>query len=210
VRLDGVEVADWNPDTLGPHIGYVPQDVEFFDATVAENIARMGQVDAEAVVEAAQLAGMHETILSWPQGYDTKLGVDQGFAPSGGQKQRLGIARAVYGKPNFVVLDEPNANLDDAGEQALIQAIRQLKERGATVVVTTHRPRLIGIVDYMLVLKSGRQVGFGPPKDLFEAIKKAQGEGPAAGGDASAAEAASPVAPPALGPAPTPARGAAR
>ncbi len=171
VRLDGVEVSDWNHDQLGPHIGYVPQEIEFFEGTVAENIARMGEVDAQAVVHAAQLAGMHEVILSWPQGYDTLLG-ESGFALSGGQRQRLAIARALYGDPRYVVLDEPNANLDEVGEQALISAINHLRERGATVVVTTHRPRLIGIVDYMLVLKAGRQVGFGAPKDLFEAVRK--------------------------------------
>jgi ABC-type protease/lipase transport system fused ATPase/permease subunit len=172
VRLDGVEISEWNHDELGPQMGYVPQEIDFFDGTVAENIARMGQVDPDAVVEAARLVGMHEIILSWPKGYDTRLG-DAGFAPSGGQRQRLAIARALYGNPRFVVLDEPNANLDETGEQALIQALRHLRERGATVVVTTHRPRLIGIVDYMLVLKGGRQVGFGPPRELFEAVKRA-------------------------------------
>ena len=136
-----------------------------------ENIARLGTVDPDKVVEAAKLVGLHETILSWPQGYDTPLG-DTGFSLSGGQRQRLAIARALYGDPKFVVLDEPNANLDEVGEQALIQAIRHLKDRKATVIVTTHRPRLIGVVDYMLVLNSGRQVGFGPPKDLFESARK--------------------------------------
>lgn len=175
VRLDGVEISDWNHDELGPKLGYVPQEIEFFEGTVAENICRMGRVDADAVVAAAQLVGMHEVILAWPQGYDTMLG-DAGFMPSGGQRQRLAIARALYGNPKYVVLDEPNANLDDVGEQALIQAMHYLRSIGATVIVTTHRPRLIGIVDYMLVLKGGRQVGYGVPKDLFEAVKKSQGE----------------------------------
>jgi PrtD family type I secretion system ABC transporter len=171
IRLDGVEISEWNHDELGPQMGYVPQEIDFFEGSVAENIARMGVVDPEAVVQAAKLVGLHEIILSWPKGYDTMLG-DAGFSPSGGQRQRLAIARALYGNPRYVVLDEPNANLDELGEQALIQAMRHLRERGATVIVTTHRPRLIGIVDYMLVLKDGRQVGFGPPKDLFEAVKK--------------------------------------
>jgi PrtD family type I secretion system ABC transporter len=175
VRLDGVELSDWNHDEIGPMMGYVPQEIEFFEGTVAENIARMGEVDPQAVVAAATLVGMHEVILSWPDGYDTALG-DAGFALSGGQKQRVAIARALYGNPRYVVLDEPNANLDDVGEQSLIQAMRHLRERGATVIVTTHRPRLIGIVDNMLVLKGGRQVGFGPPKDLFEAVKRSQPE----------------------------------
>jgi PrtD family type I secretion system ABC transporter len=200
VRLDGVEISDWNHDQLGPHLGYVPQEIEFFEGTVAENIARMGVVDAEAVVQAAQWAGIHEVILSLPQGYDTVLG-DSGFALSGGQRQRLAIARALYGDPKFVVLDEPNANLDEVGEQSLIAAIKHLRERGATIIVTTHRPRLIGIVDYMLVLKGGKQVGFGAPKDLFEAVKKspsAVGTGPAAAGAvASAAIAAASAAAPA-------------
>ncbi len=187
IRLDGVEISEWNHDELGPQMGYVPQEIDFFEGSVAENIARMGVVDPEAVVEAAKLVGLHEIILSWPKGYDTMLG-DAGFSPSGGQRQRLAIARALYGNPRYVVLDEPNANLDEVGEQALIQAMRHLRERGATVIVTTHRPRLIGIVDYMLVLKDGRQVGFGPPKDLFEAVKKAL---PPEAGSASAAGAPS-------------------
>ena len=190
-RLDGVELSDWNHDELGPHIGYVPQDIEFYEATVAHNIARLGEVDPDKVVTAATLAGMHETILSWPKGYDTMLG-DAGFALSGGQTQRLAIARALYGDPSFVVLDEPNANLDEVGEQALIKALRHLRQRGATVVVTTHRPRLIGIVDYMLVLKGGRQVGFGAPKDLFDAVKRPASPDPAA----IAAPAQAPSAPP--------------
>ena len=174
VRLDGVEISDWNHDELGPQMGYVPQEIEFFEGTVAENLARMGKVDPDAVVEAATLVGLHDIILSLPKGYDTLLG-DAGFAPSGGQRQRLAIARALYGNPRYVVMDEPNANLDDVGEQALIAALRHLREKGSTVIVTTHRPRLIGIVDYMLVLKGGRQVGFGPPQDLFQALRRAQG-----------------------------------
>ncbi len=193
IRLDGVEISDWNHDELGPQMGYVPQEIDFFDGTVAENIARMGEVDPQAVVQAAQLVGMHEIILAWPKGYDTRLG-EAGFAPSGGQRQRLAIARALYGNPRFVVLDEPNANLDEVGEQALIQAMRHLRERGATVVVTTHRPRLIGIVDYMLVLKDGRQVGFGPPKDLFEAVKRALPAEPGATAAAPSTSGAAPAA----------------
>jgi ATP-binding cassette subfamily C exporter for protease/lipase len=176
VRLDGVEISDWNHDELGPHLGYVPQEIEFFEGTVAENVARMGTVDPDQVVAAARLAGMHDTILSWPRGYDTVLGDSSGFALSGGQRQRLAIARALYGGPRFVVLDEPNANLDDVGEQSLIAALQALRQSGATVVVTTHRPRLIGAVDRMLVLRAGRQVAFGPPKDLFDAVKQAQGQ----------------------------------
>ena len=178
VRLDGADVSDWNHDELGPRMGYVPQEIEFYEGSVADNIARLNEVDSEKVVDAARLVGMHETILSWPKGYDTLLG-DAGFALSGGQRQRLAIARALYGDPAYVVMDEPNANLDEVGEQALISTLHQLRARGATVVVTTHRPRLIGIMDRMLVMKAGRQVGFGTPKDLFAAVQKAPAAVPA-------------------------------
>ncbi|MDZ5460315.1 type I secretion system permease/ATPase [Azohydromonas lata] len=170
VRLDGVEISDWNHDELGPRMGYVPQEVEFFEGSVAENIARLGDVDAGKVVAAAKLAGMHDTILGWPQGYDTLLGDGTGFALSGGQRQRLAIARALYGEPAYIVFDEPNANLDEAGEQSLINTVVTLRERGVTVVLSTHRPRVIGVADRMLVLKQGRQVGFGTPRDLFAAV----------------------------------------
>jgi ATP-binding cassette subfamily C exporter for protease/lipase len=178
VRLDGADVSDWNHDELGPRMGYVPQEIEFYEGSVADNIARLNEVDSEKVVNAARLVGMHETILSWPNGYDTLLG-DAGFALSGGQRQRLAIARALYGDPAYVVMDEPNANLDEVGEQALIATLHQLRARGATVVVTTHRPRLIGIMDRMLVMKGGRQVGFGTPKDLFAAVQKVPAAVPA-------------------------------
>lgn len=178
VRLDGADVSDWNHDELGPRMGYVPQEIEFYEGSVADNIARLNEVDSEKVVNAARLVGMHETILSWPKGYDTLLG-DAGFALSGGQRQRLAIARALYGDPAYVVMDEPNANLDEVGEQALIATLHQLRARGATVVVTTHRPRLIGIMDRMLVMKGGRQVGFGTPKDLFAAVQKVPAAVPA-------------------------------
>ncbi len=176
VRLDGVEISDWNHDELGPHIGYVPQDVAFFEGTVAENIARLGEVDAEKVVEAATLIGMHESILSFPDGYDTVLG-DSGFALSGGQKQRLAIARAFYRTPKYIVMDEPNASLDDVGENALIEAISTLKARGVTFVITTHRPRLVSVVDNLLVLRAGRQVGYGPASEMINALRNLQSGG---------------------------------
>ncbi len=173
VRLDGVEISDWSHDEVGPLVGYVPQEIEFFEGSVADNIARLGEVDADKVVQAAQLAGMHETILQFPKGYDTSMG-ESGFAPSGGQRQRLAIARALYGMPKYVVMDEPNSNLDEPGEQALMEAIAALKQSGSTVILTTHRPRLIGMVDWMLVLKEGRQVAFDHPKAIMEAIRKFQ------------------------------------
>lgn len=171
VRLDGVEIADWSHDEVGPLIGYVPQEISFFEGTVAENIARLGEVDPDKVVQAATLVGMHEAILSFPKGYDTPLG-DTGFAPSGGQRQRIAIARAIYGMPKYVVMDEPNSNLDDVGEKALIQTIKALKDNGSTVIITTHRPQLIGVVDLMLVLKSGAQVAFGTAQDMLDAVRR--------------------------------------
>ena len=173
MRLDGVELADWSHDEVGPLVGYVPQEIDFLEGTVAENIARLGEVDPENVVQAATLIGMHEIILGFPQGYDTQLG-DTGFALSGGQRQRLAIARAVYGLPKYVVMDEPNSNLDEVGEAALVKTIEALKASGSTVVITTHRPRLVSVVDLMLVLKSGKQVAFGPAKDILDAVRKLQ------------------------------------
>jgi ABC-type protease/lipase transport system fused ATPase/permease subunit len=173
VRLDGVELSEWSHDEVGPLVGYVPQEIEFFDGTVAENIARLGEVDPAKVVQAAQLIGMHESILTFPNGYDTPLG-ETGFALSGGQRQRIAIARAVYGMPKYVVMDEPNSNLDEIGENALIDTVRALKNNGGTVIITTHRPRLVSIVDMMLVLKSGRQVAFGTAKEMLEAVRRLQ------------------------------------
>lgn len=173
VRLDGVEISDWDHDELGPHIGYVPQDAALFEGTIAENIARLGVVDAELVIEAARLIGMHETILNFPNGYDTKVG-GTGFALSGGQAQRIAIARAFYGRPKYIVMDEPNANLDDVGESMLISAITAEKARGVTFVITTHRPRIVGVTDNLLVLRAGRQVGYGPADEMIAALRNMQ------------------------------------
>ncbi len=173
VRLDGVEISEWSHDEVGPLVGYVPQEIEFFEGTVAENIARLGEVDPAKVVHAAQLIDMHDTILTFPKGYDTPLG-ETGFALSGGQRQRIAIARAIYGMPKYVVMDEPNSNLDEVGENALINAVKALKDNGGTVIITTHRPRLVSIVDMMLVLKAGRQVAFGTAKDMLEAVRRLQ------------------------------------
>ena len=173
VRLDAVELSDWNPDEFGPQIGYVPQEIEFFEGTVAENIARLGEINPEKVVQAAKLIGMHEIILSFPKGYDTELG-ETGFALSGGQRQRLAIARAFYGMPKYIVMDEPNANLDEVGESALVQAVSYLKSQGTTIVMTTHRPRLVSVVDSLLVLRNGQQVGFGPAEEMINAVRNLQ------------------------------------
>ena len=173
VRLDGVELSDWDHDDFGPQIGYVPQEIEFFEGTVAENIARLGEIDPEMVVKTATLLGMHEVILGFPKGYDTQLG-ESGFALSGGQRQRLAICRAIYGMPKYIVMDEPNANLDEVGESALVHAINYLKSQGSSIIITTHRPRLVGAADNLLVLRNGTQVGFGPAEDMINAVRNLQ------------------------------------
>jgi ATP-binding cassette subfamily C exporter for protease/lipase/ATP-binding cassette subfamily C protein EexD len=176
VRLDGADVAYWPREDLGPWIGYVPQDVELFDGTVAENIARLGVVDSEAVVAAAQRANAHELILSLPQGYDTPVG-EQGARLSPGQRQRVALARALYGNPRLVVLDEPNSNLDGAGEAALAQALVALRKEGVTSIVVTHRPSLIAHVDKILVLAAGRVQQLGPAGQVLKAMQQqAKGE----------------------------------
>jgi len=173
VRVDGVEISEWDHDEFGPQIGYVPQEIEFFEGTVAENIARLGEITPEKVVQAAKLIGMHETILAFPNGYDTEIG-ETGFALSGGQRQRLAICRAMYGMPKYIVMDEPNANLDEIGESALVNAITYLKSQGSTVIITTHRPRLVSVADNLLVLRNGTQVGFGPAEEMINAVRNLQ------------------------------------
>ncbi len=161
VRLDGADIYTWDQEKLGRHIGYLPQDVELFSATIAENIARLEVVDSEKVIEAAKQAGVHELILSFPEGYDTRIG-DGGRVLSGGQRQRIGLARALYRKPRIVVLDEPNSNLDEDGERALIKSWELLKEQGTTVIVVSHKPTLLGGVDKLLLLQNGQVSLFGP------------------------------------------------
>lgn len=169
VRLDSAEVSQWSREALGPYLGYLPQDIELFDGTIAENIARFGEVDSGKVIEAAQLAGINEMILHFPKGYDTLLGTG-GLGLSGGQKQRIGLARALYGQPALVVLDEPNSNLDDAGEAALVHAVRKLKAEGCTVVLVTHRPSILGAVDKLLFLKDGVQTLAGPRDQVLKTL----------------------------------------
>ena len=165
VRMDGSDVTKMDHDRAGAHIGYLPQTVELLPGTIAENIRRLGPDDPAGVVEAAQLAGAHDMILSLPDGYDTMVG-KRGFALSGGQMQRIGLARAFYGKPNFVLLDEPDADLDDAGERALAQAICELRRRQATVVIVSHRSALLQLVDKVLIMNGGQSVKFGPLGEL--------------------------------------------
>ncbi|MBQ5947641.1 type I secretion system permease/ATPase [Massilia sp. ST3] len=172
VRLDGADIYHWNKSELGPHLGYLPQDIELFAGTIAENIARFGEVDAEQVVLAAKRAGVHDMILHMPDGYDTRLG-DGGSGLSGGQKQRLGLARAMYGDPALLVLDEPNSNLDDAGEAALVAALRDLRERGKTIVLITHRTSAIGITTKLLLMNDGQVQMFGPTAKVLETLNEA-------------------------------------
>lgn len=172
VRLDGADIFQWNKDQLGPHIGYLPQDIELFAGTVAENIARFGEVDSEKVIVAAKLAGVHDMILHFPQGYDTRLG-DGGAGLSGGQKQRIALARAMYNDPSLLVLDEPNSNLDDVGEAALHEAINYLRSIGKTIVIITHRTHSLGVTTKLLFLRDGVAQAFGPRDQVIAALNQA-------------------------------------
>jgi ATP-binding cassette subfamily C exporter for protease/lipase len=173
VRLDGADIYTWNKTELGPSVGYLPQGVELFEGTVAENIARFGAVDMNKVQLAAQAVGLHEFILALPRGYETPVGRD-GAVLSGGQRQRVALARALYGEPALVVLDEPNSSLDESGDAALVRAIQTLKQRGATVVVMTHRTSVLGVTDKILLLVEGAQQAFGPRDEVLAAMQKAQ------------------------------------
>lgn len=175
VRLDGADLSQWDKHQLGPHLGYLPQDIQLFAGTIAHNIARFAEVNADKVLAAAQMAGVHELILQLPQGYDTVLG-DSGAGLSGGQKQRIGLARAVYGLPAVIVLDEPNSNLDDAGEQALLQAITRLKTLKRTLILITHKPNVLTLTDQLLILRDGQLQAFGPTASVLAAPAPAPGQ----------------------------------
>ncbi|CDG95130.1 Alkaline protease secretion ATP-binding protein aprD [Xenorhabdus bovienii str. puntauvense] len=173
VRLDGADIYQWNKDELGASIGYLPQDIELFAGTIAENIARFHHADPEKIIEAAKKAGVHELVLNLEQGYDTIIGVS-GVGLSGGQKQRIGLARALYGNPSLVVLDEPNSNLDDLGEKALNRAIIQLRDQGKTVVVITHRPSLLSQTSKILLLVQGKMKMFGASQQVMAALSQSK------------------------------------
>ncbi|MHB8822869.1 MAG: type I secretion system permease/ATPase [Pseudomonadaceae bacterium] len=191
VRLDGADIHTWNKAELGAHLGYLPQGVELFEGTLAENIARFAEVEPAKVEAAARAVGLHEFILSLPLGYDSPVG-PEGARLSGGQRQRVGLARALYGDPVFVVLDEPNSSLDEEGDAALARAIQESKARGTTFVVMTHRTSVLAVADKMLVLRDGMQQAFGPRDEVLAALHQAQQQAqqpaaPAARGPALAA-----------------------
>jgi ATP-binding cassette subfamily C protein/ATP-binding cassette subfamily C protein EexD len=166
VRIDGAAYHQWDQNRLGKHIGYLPQDIELFSGTVAENIARLGKVDEAGVVAAAKAAGAHEVILRLPNGYDTPIG-EGGVALSGGMRQRVGLARALYGDPRLIILDEPNSNLDEEGEKALAGALAAMRTSGRTVIVVTHRPQILTHVDRIMVMTFGKVLVSGPRDEVI-------------------------------------------
>jgi len=177
-RLDGADIYTWDKTELGPHIGYLPQGIELFDGSIAENIARFNAIEMHKVEAAAKAVGLHEFILALPEGYDTNVG-PEGARLSGGQRQRVGLARALYGDPVLVILDEPNSSLDDAGDAALASAIAQFKARGTTFVVITHRTPVLALADKILFLRDGMQIAFGPRDEVLAALQKAAQQAPA-------------------------------
>jgi ATP-binding cassette subfamily C protein len=170
VRLDDAALDQWSPQSLGRHIGYLPQDIELFDGTIAENISRFAaEPDADAIIAAAKSAGVHQLVVRLPDGYDTRLG-EADMALSAGQRQRVALARALYRDPFLVVLDEPNSNLDSEGEEALTEAILSARSRGAIVIVIAHRPSALAAVDKVLFLNQGRQQDLGPRDEVLKRV----------------------------------------
>jgi PrtD family type I secretion system ABC transporter len=176
IRLDGATIDQWSNEDLGGHIGYLPQDVALFDGTVAENICRFdGEATSDAILKAAQIAGVHDIILRLPEGYATRIGLG-GMSLSAGQRQRIGLARAVFGDPFLVVLDEPNANLDADGENALGRAIQILRRNQCIVIVISHRPSALAALNMALVLYEGKAIAFGSSEEIFARVRAANGQ----------------------------------
>lgn len=171
IRIDGAEVFNWDREHLGSFIGYLPQDIELFEGSISENIARFGDLDPEKVVTAAKMADVHDLILRLPEGYDTVIGASGGNL-SGGQRQRIGLARALYGDPVLVMLDEPNSNLDEQGEHALEKALMQLKQKRSTVLIITHRNSVLSKVDKLLILKDGALAVYGPRDQVIAHLQQ--------------------------------------
>jgi ATP-binding cassette subfamily C protein EexD len=174
VRLDGADIFQWDRKELGPHIGYLPQDIELFEGSISANISRFGEISPDLVVEAAKAAGVHELILKLPQGYDTVISASGGGL-SGGQRQRIGLARAMYGSPKLIILDEPNSNLDDQGEKALSLAIESLRENGSTVFMITHRTSALASTNKLIVMQNGQLAMFGPTAEVLQRLQNPQG-----------------------------------
>jgi ATP-binding cassette subfamily C exporter for protease/lipase len=195
MRLDGVDIFTWNKVEVGPSIGYLPQDVELFDGTIAENISRFGEIDSEKVIAAAKASGIHDMILHFPKGYDTHIG-EAGGVLSGGQRQRIALARAMHGSPALLVLDEPNSNLDDQGEAALVNAVLEMKRQGSTVVLITHRTSVLRAVDKLMLLRDGQIQMFGPRDEVLGALAKANQQLAQAQQAAQAMPSAAPPPPP--------------
>lgn len=169
VRLDGAELSQYDREELGKHMGYLPQDIELFDGTIAENIARFGEIDSKKIITAAQIAGVHDTITKLPQGYDMPIG-EAGSYLSGGQRQRIALARAIYGEPPLILLDEPNSNLDEQGEAALMSALTVMRQLKKTIFVISHRTNILSIVDKILVMANGAIFMFGPKEEVLRRL----------------------------------------
>lgn len=178
VRLDVADISQWDKENLGQYIGYLPQDIELFEGTISENICRFSEVDPNKVVSAAQMAGVHEMILRLPEGYDTLIG-QGGATLSGGQRQRIGLARALYGDPVLVVLDEPNSNLDDVGEAALVESIKSLKAKGTTVILITHRPAILQVTNKLALMQQGLLQMYGNTNEVLQKLQQQANPQPA-------------------------------